>query len=136
MVFAWPEPPNAKSAGKSAGARCGVQETFASGGTEAPTNRPGKKSLPANCNRHRGSICMSEARAFAFRERALQAHKKAMRAGIPEETRRAWLIVERDWTRMAEREELNDAMSWLDGAHAPPQKTVGPELGDWLGYAR
>ena len=57
---------------------------------------------------------MSEARAFAFRERALQAHKKAMRAGIPEETRRAWLIVKRDWTRMAEREELKDAMSWLD----------------------
>ena len=57
---------------------------------------------------------MSEVRAFAYRERAIQAHKKAMRAGIPEETRRAWLIVERDWTRMAEREELNDAMSWLD----------------------
>ena len=59
---------------------------------------------------------MSEARAFAFRERAKQAHKKAMRAGIPETTKRAWLIVERDWTRMAEREELNDAMSWLDSA--------------------
>ena len=71
---------------------------------------------------------MSEARAFAFRERALQAHKKAMRAGIPEETRRAWLIVERDWTRMAEQEELKDAMSWVGGAHAPPQKTVGPDL--------
>jgi hypothetical protein len=49
---------------------------------------------------------MSEARAFAFRERAFQAYKKAMRAGIPEEIQRAWLIVERDWTRMAEREEL------------------------------
>ena len=59
---------------------------------------------------------MSEVRAFAFRERALQAHKKAMRTGIPEETRRAWLIVERDWTKMAEREELKDAMSWLDSA--------------------
>ena len=57
---------------------------------------------------------MSEARVFAFRERASQAHKKAMRASIPEETRRAWLIVKRDWTRMAEREELKDAMSWLD----------------------
>ena len=51
---------------------------------------------------------MSEVRAFAFREKASQAHNKAMRAGIPEETRRAWLIVERDWTRMAEREDLND----------------------------
>ena len=59
---------------------------------------------------------MSEVRAFAFREKALQAHNKAMRAGIPEETRRAWLIVERDWNRMAEREELKDAMSWVGGA--------------------
>ena len=64
---------------------------------------------------------MSEARAFAFRERASQAHKKAMRAGIPEEIRRAWLIVERDWTRMAEREaaKLDDAASrrhWVDNA--------------------
>ena len=58
---------------------------------------------------------MSEARVFAFRERALQAHKKAMRAGIPETTQRAWQIIERDWTRMAEREELDDAMSWVDG---------------------
>jgi hypothetical protein len=32
MVSAWPEPPNAKSAG----ARCGVQGTFAVGGTETP----------------------------------------------------------------------------------------------------
>ena len=51
---------------------------------------------------------MSEARAFAFRERALQAHQMAMRAGIPDATQRAWLIIERDWTRMAEREDLND----------------------------
>ena len=61
---------------------------------------------------------MSEVRAFAFRERASQAHQKAMRAGIPEATRRAWLIVKRDWTRMAEQEELKDAMSWLDSAAA------------------
>ena len=53
-------------------------------------------------------VGMSEARVFAFRERALQAHEKAMRAGIPETTQRAWLIIERDWIRMAEREELND----------------------------
>ena len=59
---------------------------------------------------------MSEARAFAYREKASQAHAKAMRAGIPETTRRAWLIVERDWTRMAEQEELKDSLSWLDGA--------------------
>ena len=72
---------------------------------------------------------MSEVRAFAFRERASQAHNKAMRAGIPEETRRAWLIVERAWTRMAEREELNDAMSWVDGG--PQQRSLGQARGEW-----
>ena len=53
---------------------------------------------------------MHEARAFAFRQRATQAYQKAMRPNIPDETRRAWLIVERDWIKMAEREEakLND----------------------------
>ena len=63
---------------------------------------------------------MSEARAFAFRERAFQAYRKAMRAGIPEEIRRAWLIVERDWTRMAERETVtvDDAVSRHDGSAA------------------
>ena len=63
---------------------------------------------------------MSEARAFAFRERALQAYKKAMRAGIPEEIRRSWLIIEREWTRMAERETVtvNDAVSRHDGSAA------------------
>ena len=66
---------------------------------------------------------MTEARAFAFRERANQAHKKAMRPGIPEEIRRAWRIVEWDWTRMAEREELNDATSWLDGAARSTMRT-------------
>ena len=51
---------------------------------------------------------MSAARVFAFRQRASQAHDKAKRAGIPETTQRAWLIIERDWIRMAEREELKD----------------------------
>ncbi len=48
---------------------------------------------------------MHEARAFAFRQRATQAYQKAMRPNIPDETRRAWLIIERDWTKMAEQEE-------------------------------
>ena len=48
---------------------------------------------------------MHEARAFAFRQRATQAYQKAMRANIPDETRRAWLIIEREWIKMAEREE-------------------------------
>ena len=48
---------------------------------------------------------MHAARAFAFRQRATQAYQKAMRPNIPDETRRAWLIIERDWTKMAELEE-------------------------------
>ena len=53
---------------------------------------------------------MHEARAFAFRQRATQAYQKAMRPNISDETRRAWLIIEREWIKMAEREEakLND----------------------------
>jgi hypothetical protein len=46
-----------------------------------------------------------EARAYAFRQRAVQAENKAFRAEISEPTRRAWLIVARGWYSMAEREE-------------------------------
>ena len=46
-----------------------------------------------------------EARAHAFRQRALQADAKASRVEIPDATRRAWLIVARDWYRMAEQED-------------------------------
>ncbi len=68
---------------------------------------------------------LNEARAFVFRERAVQAHKKAMRAGIPEEIRRAWLIVERDWARMAEREavKVEDA-AWNELEAAAQSTTV------------
>ena len=45
-----------------------------------------------------------ELRAFVFREKAAEAETKASRIGIPESTRRAWLIVARDWKKMAERE--------------------------------
>ena len=48
---------------------------------------------------------MNAARAYVFRQRALQADAKANRSNITEATRRAWRIVARDWTRMAEREE-------------------------------
>ena len=83
MVFAWPEPPNAKSAGQPAGARCGVQEALALGGIEKHQRTGGETDLPANCNRHRGSICMSGARAFAFRERAFAGAQKGDACGHP-----------------------------------------------------
>ena len=46
-----------------------------------------------------------ELRAYVFRERASQAEAKARREGISDATRRAWLIVAREWVKMAEREE-------------------------------
>ena len=60
---------------------------------------------------------MHEARAFAFRQRATQAYQKAMRPNIPDETRRAWLIIERDWTKMAEREEAKLEEAKLEAAN-------------------
>ena len=39
-----------------------------------------------------------------FRKHALEAESKAFTAKT-EESRRAWLIVARDWTKMLEREE-------------------------------
>ena len=45
-------------------------------------------------------------RTELFRKRALEAESKAYTAKT-EETRRAWMIIARDWYRMAEREELN-----------------------------
>jgi hypothetical protein len=52
---------------------------------------------------------MSELRAYVFRQKAIEAESKASRAQISESTRRAWLIVAREWTKMAEREEAMDA---------------------------
>ena len=42
MVSAWPEPPSAMSAERSAGVRVGM-EALAFGGTETPPNRAGRK---------------------------------------------------------------------------------------------
>ena len=46
-----------------------------------------------------------ELRANVFRQKAADAETKAFRTEISEPTRRAWLIVAREWTKMAEREE-------------------------------
>jgi hypothetical protein len=47
---------------------------------------------------------MSAERVALFRQRAAEAELKASSAKA-EESRRAWLIVARDWIRMAERDE-------------------------------
>ena len=67
---------------------------------------------------------MHEARAFVFRQRATQAYQKAMRPNIPDETRRAWLIIERDWTKMAEREEAKLKSRAKPRRAASPAKQV------------
>ena len=51
---------------------------------------------------------MPKDRAALFRKRALDAETKAFNA-TSDESRRAWEIVARDWTKMAEREEARVA---------------------------
>jgi hypothetical protein len=57
-------------------------------------------------------MSMSEVRAYVFRKQAFEAESKAFRAQISEPTRRAWLILAREWTKMAEKEEAE-----LDAAY-------------------
>ena len=47
-------------------------------------------------------------RAALFRKRVLEAESKAFTAKT-DELRRAWLIVARDWTKMADQEEIRSA---------------------------
>ena len=67
---------------------------------------------------------MSEVRAYVFRKQAFEAENKAFRPNIDEPTRRAWLIVARDWTRMAEKEEA-ELDAELAASHAIETKTSG-----------
>ena len=71
---------------------------------------------------------MHEARAFVFRQRATQAYQKAMRPNIPDETRRAWLIIERDWTKMAEQEEAKLEAAKLEAAKLEAAKLEAAKL--------
>ena len=71
---------------------------------------------------------MHEARAFAFRQRATQAYQKAMRPNIADETRRAWLIIERDWTKMAEQEEAKLEEAKLEEAKLEEAKLEEAKL--------
>ena len=49
---------------------------------------------------------MREDRAALFRRHALEAESKAFAARNTEPTRRAWLILAREWTKMAEKAEV------------------------------
>ena len=57
-------------------------------------------------------------RADEFRKQVLEAESKAFLAKT-EPTRRAWMIIAREWNKMAEREELK--------YHAAPQTHLVPE---------
>ena len=65
-------------------------------------------------------------RTDLFRKRALEAESKAFTAKT-EETRRAWLIVARDWTIMADREYLK--------YHPATEAKLAPEA-DWQALER
>ncbi len=67
---------------------------------------------------------MNPDRAAQFRKHALDAESKAFRAQS-ESSRRAWMIVARDWTRMADREELK-VLDASETRLAPEQSN--PEL--------
>lgn len=60
---------------------------------------------------------MSE-RADLFRKRALDAESKAF-AAATEESRRAWMIVARDWTLMADKEDAKSSSVAAASAAAP-----------------
>ena len=64
-------------------------------------------------------------RALLFRQRAADSEQKAAEARS-EEMRRAWLIIARDWTTMAQREELK-SLSELAGSRTTPTAPDGPE---------
>ena len=135
MVSAWPEPPNANPQASPQVRGVGCRRRLRSVVLRRH-ELAGSTDLPANCNRHRGSIGMSEARAFAFANGHRMPINRRMRAAIPETTQRAWLTVERDWTRMAEQEEVK-GRDVLGGRRACPAAKDGwAGLGDWLGYAR
>ena len=66
---------------------------------------------------------MVEDRVALFRKRALEAESKAVNART-DEVKRAWLIVARDWTKMAERAEVRTAAEAL--IHQLSKKSARP----------
>ena len=62
---------------------------------------------------------MVEDRAALFRKRALEAESKAFNART-DEVKRARLIVARDWTKMAEWEEVRTGADALIRKSVPP----------------
>lgn len=56
---------------------------------------------------------MSTERAALYRKRVAESELKATQAKA-EETRRAWLIVAREWKKMAVREEVKASMDALE----------------------
>ncbi len=57
-------------------------------------------------------------RADLFRKRALDAQTKAS-ASTRDESRRAWMIVARDWTKMADKEDAKASPAETPSLAAP-----------------
>ena len=62
---------------------------------------------------------MSTERAALYRQRAAESELKATKA-TAEQSRRAWLIVAREWKKMAVREELKDSVDALEKSRQSP----------------
>ena len=66
-------------------------------------------------------------RAALYRKRALEAESKAFLAST-EEMRRSWLILARDWTKMAEGAEATTSI-------VPSQEIAQPSLDEMISSA-
>jgi hypothetical protein len=82
---------------------------------------------------------MSTERAAFYRQRAAESEFKATKAKA-EESRRAWLIVARDWKRMAVREEAKVSLEALEQsrqfAASSTQHPTSPALDELIKLTR
>jgi hypothetical protein len=75
---------------------------------------------------------MSTERAALYRKRVAESELKATQAKA-EETRRAWLIVAREWKKMAVREEVKASMDALEQSR---KYSITPALDELIKLTR
>ena len=82
---------------------------------------------------------MSTERAALYRQRAAESELKATKARA-EESRRAWLIVAREWKKMAVREDAKASMEALEQSRQHPaslrQYPTSPALDELIKLTR
>ena len=74
--------------------------------------RPGRANAVHSCRSK--AFAMNKDRAALYRRYALEAESKAFVARTSEPTQRAWLILARQWTKMAEKVEAEAAITQRD----------------------